>query len=86
MHELRDIPNIGPAMVKDFTLLGISTKAQLKKQDPYKLYLKLNRMTGARHDPCVLDTFMAAIRYLNGAPKKPWWAYTAERKKTYPHI
>jgi len=41
----------------------------------------LNARTGARQDPCVLDTFIAAIRYMEGAPKRPWWHYTAERKR-----
>ena len=39
------------------------------------------RLTGQRHDPCLLDTFIAAVRFLEGGPKKPWWAYTAQRKR-----
>jgi Pathogenicity locus len=34
-----------------------------------------------RDDPCLLDTFIAAVRYMAGEPKKPWWKYTAERKR-----
>jgi hypothetical protein len=30
----------------------------------------------------VIDTFLSAVRWVEGAPKKPWWAYTAERKRT----
>ena len=40
------------------------------------------RLTGQRHDPCLLDTFITAVRFMEGEPKKPWWKYTAERKKT----
>jgi Pathogenicity locus len=29
----------------------------------------------------LLDTFIAAVRYMEGEPKKPWWKYKAERKK-----
>ena len=29
----------------------------------------------------VLDTFIAAVRYMGGEPKKPWWTYTPERKR-----
>jgi hypothetical protein len=36
---------------------------------------------GQRHDPCLLDTFIAAVRYMEGGPKKPWWEYTAQRKR-----
>lgn len=55
-----DIPNIGPAMVKDFAVLGIKTKSN--------------------QDPCVLDTFIAAVDFMHGAPARPWWYYTKERK------
>jgi hypothetical protein len=30
----------------------------------------------------VLDTFIAAVRFMEGAPPHPWWHYTAERKAT----
>jgi hypothetical protein len=43
------------------------------------LYQKLNAATGTRNDPCVLDTFMAAVDFMNGAAAAPWWAYTAQR-------
>jgi hypothetical protein len=78
---LNQLPNIGPAMVRDFNLIGISKPADLIKKDPYALYKKLCVKTGVRHDPCVLDTFISAVRFMRGAPAKPWWAYTAERKK-----
>jgi hypothetical protein len=28
----------------------------------------------------VLDVFIAAVRFMDGEPAQPWWAYTAERK------
>lgn len=80
--DLQDLPNIGPAMVRDFAQIGITAPKQLCGRDPYALYEKLCRVTGHRHDPCVLDTFISAVRFMDGAPAKPWWAYTAERKKT----
>jgi hypothetical protein len=46
------------------------------------MYDDLCRITGQRHYPCLLDTFIAAVRFMAGEPKKPWWKYTAERKKT----
>src|SRR5947207_1474280 len=60
---------------------GIATPAELPGRDPYALYDDLCRLTGQRHDPCLLDTFIAAVRYMEGAPKLPWWKYTAERKR-----
>jgi hypothetical protein len=79
--RLEDVPNVGPAIAADFRRLGISTPADLIGRDPYALYDELCRVTGVRHDPCVLDVFIAAVRYLEGAPKRPWWKYTAERKR-----
>jgi predicted GIY-YIG superfamily endonuclease len=79
--HLEDIPNIGPAIAADLRQLGITTPADLPGRDPYGMYDDLCRITGQRHDPCLLDTFIAAVRYMEGAPKKPWWKYTAERKR-----
>ena len=79
--HLEDIPNIGPSIAADLRQLGIATPAELPGRDPYALYDDLCRITGQRHDPCLLDTFIAAVRFMEGAPKKPWWKYTAERKR-----
>jgi hypothetical protein len=79
--RLEDIPNVGPAIAADLRQLGITTPAELVGHDPYVMYDELCRITGVRHDPCVLDTFIAAVRYMGGEPKRPWWKYTAERKR-----
>lgn len=75
------IPNVGPRIAQDFRTIGIASPHALAKQDPLKMYLKLQKVTGVRHDPCVLDTFMAAVDFMNGAPPRPWWQYTPTRKK-----
>ena len=79
--RLEDIPNVGPGVAADLRQLGITTPGELQGRDPYALYDDLCRLTGQRHDPCLLDTFIAAVRYMEGGPKKPWWKYTAERKR-----
>ena len=79
--KLEQLPNVGPAVAADLRQLGITTPAQLPGRDPYALYDDLCRITGQRHDPCLLDTFIAAVRYLEGAPKRPWWKYTPARKR-----
>ncbi|MEQ1831449.1 MAG: helix-hairpin-helix domain-containing protein [Candidatus Eisenbacteria bacterium] len=76
------IPNVGPATAGDLRLLGFEQPAELVGQDAYRLYERLCRKTGQRHDPCVIDVFLSVIRFMEGAPAKPWWAYTAERKRT----
>ena len=80
-RQLADIPNIGPAMVEDFRNLGIERPAQLAGKDPYVLYERLCAVTGVRHDPCVIDSFISAVRFMEGAPPHSWWHYTPERKR-----
>jgi hypothetical protein len=79
--RLEDVPNIGLAIAADLRQLGITTPSELPGRDPYAMYDDLCRITGQRHDPCLLDTFIAAVRFIEGSPKKPWWKYTAERKR-----
>jgi hypothetical protein len=80
--QLRDIPNVGPATVADCAVLGITAPGELIGRDPYALYDELCSRTGVRHDPCVYDVFISAVRYMEGAPSRPWWHYTTERKRT----
>ena len=79
--RLEDIPDVGPAIAGDLRRLGITLPAELPGRDPYAMYDDLCRITGQRHDPCLLDTFIAAVRFMEGESKKPWWKYTAERKR-----
>jgi hypothetical protein len=79
--RLEDIPNVGPAIAADMRRLGITTPSELPGRDPYAMYDDLCRITGQRHDPCLLDTFIAVVQYMEGGSKKPWWKYTAERKR-----
>jgi hypothetical protein len=82
VSRLEDIPNIGREIAKDLRGIGIEAPSQLNGRDPYELYDRLNAQTGVRHDPCVLDTFIAAVRFMEGGPRLPWYAYTPERKQT----
>ena len=80
IKKFTEIPNIGPAMAKDFKMLGIARPEDLAKQDPLSMYEEIQKLTGSRHDPCVLDTYMAAVDFMLGAPAQPWWNYTPRRK------
>ena len=68
-------------MEEDFHRLGITQPRQLIGKDGLALYKKICRVDGVRHDPCVIDVFLAAVDYMEGAPKRPWFWYTAGRKK-----
>jgi len=83
-NEIRDfqkIPNVGKATVKDFILLGINEPFELVGRDPYQMYNDLCLITNQRHDPCVIDVFISAVRYMEGGAAKKWWEFTLERKK-----
>jgi Pathogenicity locus len=81
ISHLEDIPNIGPSIAADLRQLGITRPSELPSRDPYAMYDDLCRITGQRHDPCLLDTFIAAVQFMEGASQKPWWEYTRERKR-----
>jgi len=85
-RRLEDLPNIGPSIAGDLRRLGIATPRELRGRDPLGLYRALCRATGTRQDPCVLDTFIAAVRFAEGGPALPWWAHTAERKLRHPDL
>jgi hypothetical protein len=81
INDLEDIPNIGPSLADKLRLIGISSPEDLRGKDPYKMFDDLCHATGSRHDPCVIDVFIAAVRFMAGAPAKPWWKFTPERKR-----
>lgn len=83
-RRLGDLVSIGPAMLKDFELLGIRSIAQLARQKPESLYEKLCRVTGKSQDICVLDTFSAAVAQARNphlpAAQCQWWYWSRKRK------
>lgn len=81
LTQLEEIVNIGPSIAGDLRLIGISRPKDLVGQDPYILYDRLCSARRVRQDPCVLDVFISAVRYMEGAPARPWYRYTAERKR-----
>lgn len=81
-----DIPNVGPAMSRDLARLGYTRPGDLAGEDPLAMYDRLSALTKSRQDPCVLDTFMAVVDFMNGGAARPWWDFTAERKKKHPDV
>ncbi len=79
--KFQDIPNVGPAMERDLRLLGYKEPSDVKGEDPYQMYQRLEKLTGIRQDPCVLDTFLAIQGFLSGDPARPWFWYTNGRKE-----
>lgn len=81
LEALTDLPNVGSATARDLQLLGFNTPEMLVGQCPFEMYRQLCAKTGVRHDPCVIDVFMSITDFLKGSPARPWWAFTAARKR-----
>jgi hypothetical protein len=76
----------GAGDCRGFCVAGIGSVAELAKQEPEALYKNLCRKTGVRQDPCVLDTFCAAVAQARD-PRLPlekckWWYWSGVRKKS----
>jgi hypothetical protein len=78
--RLEELPNIGKAIAGDLRLIGVDSPKELIGKNPLELYVELCEKSGKRHDPCVIDVFMAVVRFMEGGDALPWWAFTEERK------
>jgi hypothetical protein len=83
-RSLEDLISVGPAMLRDFELLGIRSVAQLARSSPRRLYAELCRLTGQRQDICCLDVFNAAVAQACNpnlpANESVWWYWSRKRK------
>jgi nucleotidyltransferase/DNA polymerase involved in DNA repair len=86
-RRLQDLICVGPAMLRDFELLGIRSVKQLARQDPTSLYQRLCRATGQRVDICCQDVFSAAVAQardpLLSAEQCQWWYWSRQRKAAH---
>jgi Pathogenicity locus len=82
-ERLEQLPNIGPSLAADLRSVGVAHPSDLAGADAWQLYRSLCTLSGRRQDPCVLDTFIAAVDFMQGSPARPWWTYTAERKARF---
>jgi hypothetical protein len=83
LKELQRIPGIGKACAQDLWLIGIKRTEDLRNQNPKHLYDRLNLLTGATHDVCMLYTFRCAVYYAtakNPEPEKLKWWYWKNKK------
>jgi hypothetical protein len=85
-RKLGNLISVGPAMVRDFELLGVRSVGQLARRNPERLYHRLGCVAPHHQDICVLDTFRAAVAQARD-PKLPaeqcqWWWWSNKRKKS----
>jgi hypothetical protein len=76
--------SVGPAIERDFCLLGLHTISQLARQNPRTMYDRLCRLSGQHQDICCLDVFRAAVAQAQN-PRLPteqcqWWYWSRKRK------
>ena len=83
-RQLKDLISVGPALLKDFDLLGVRTVAQLRTRSPERMYRRLCTLKKQRVDPCCLDVFVAAVAQARNPElaieQCQWWFWSRVRK------
>ena len=79
--KLEALPNIEKIIASDLRLIGIQKPKDLIGQNPFDLHDKLCIKKEKEIDPCVIDTFMAVINFMEGEEPLPWWEFTQKRKQ-----
>lgn len=83
-RRLADLISVGPAMLRDFEILGVRSVPQLARRNPERLYESLCRVAPQHQDICCLDVFRAAVAQARN-PRLPaeqcqWWYWSRQRK------
>lgn len=75
--DLQSIPGVGPSLAQDLRDLGIQQVAELRGQDPERLYTRLIAQRGVHQDRCVLYVFRCAVYFAETPQPDPerlkWW-------------
>jgi hypothetical protein len=84
-RKLADLISVGPAMLRDFEILGVRSVAHLARRNPDRLYESLCRVAPQHQDICCLDVFRAAVAQARD-PQLPvercqWWYWSRDRKR-----
>jgi len=89
LRELQTIPGIGPSLAGDLYGLGIHCVAQLKGENPERLYNRFEKQVGTHVDRCVLYTFRCAVYYAENPQPDPerlkWWNWK-DAPQRRPHL
>src|SRR5579864_5615524 len=83
-RKLGDLISVGPAMLRDFEILGVRSVAQLARRSPEGLYENLCRVAPQHQDICCLDVFRAAVAQARdpqlSVEQCQWWFWSRKRK------
>ncbi len=76
-NDLQHIPGVGPSIAADLQGLGIETIADLRGENPDRLYRRLCERAGGPVDRCVLYVFRCAVYFAENTVHDPellkWW-------------
>lgn len=75
ISKLEDLPYIGSHIAADLRNAGIRTPEELSEHLPLKVYNRLEKVMGHRHDPCVLYTLLSVEHYFATDEVVPWWGF-----------
>jgi hypothetical protein len=77
LKEFRTIPGVGRSIAQDLWNLGLRKVADLKRQDPQRLYDRLCKLQGTHVDRCMLYVMRCAVYFASTAKPRPellkWW-------------
>src|SRR5580765_3540749 len=83
-RTLSDLVSVGPAILRDFEILGVHSVTQLARRNPERLYKSLCRVAPQHQDICCLDVFRAAVAQARDpwlpAEQCQWWYWSRQRK------
>lgn len=86
-HPLHGLRSIGPAALKDFDLLGVTSQNDLAGRDPQELYDALCRLKGQKVDICCLDVMHCAVAQARNPhlpPEQRDWFWWSRNRKAIP--
>ena len=86
-HPLHGLRSIGPAALKDFDLLGVTSLDDLSGRDPQELYDALCRLKGQKVDICCLDVMHCAVAQARNPhlpPEQRDWFWWSRNRKAIP--
>ena len=82
-RQLVGLDSVGPAMLRDFEVLGIRSVEELARRRPETMYEQLVARRGSQ-DICVLDAFRCAVAQARNprlpAAQRNWWYWSRRRK------
>ena len=89
-RKLSDLISVGPAMLRDFEILGVRSVGQLARRNPERLYESLCRVAPQHQDICCLDVFCTAVAQARD-PRLPadqcqWWYWSRKRKRANQNV